>query len=99
MLAPIAAAARPVIVEGAKLGLTTLVQVGVVYGAVAAIGATTYGAYKGGQYAYNRVTGLFRKKEQPEQASADEAKATVTQAEAEIAELFRKKEQPAQAAA
>ena len=81
MLAPIAAAARPVLVEGAKLGLTTLVQVGVVYGAVAAIGATTYGAYKGGQYAYNRVTGLFRKKEPPaEQASADEAKATIAEA-------------------
>lgn len=92
MLAPVMSAARPVIVEGAKLGLTTLVQVGVVYGAVAAIGATTYGAYRGGQYAYNRVTGLFRKKEQPDQA-------TVTQAEAEVAELFRKKDQPAQAAA
>ena len=95
MLAPVLTVARPIVVEGAKEGAKALVGVLVVYAGVIGAGLAGYGVYRGGRAATNSVMNLFRKKEQPAEAAADEAKATVTEAATEVTELFRKTEQAA----
>ena len=102
MLAPVIAVARPIVIEGAKQaggmfvtglaigGLTACVITGMVAGAKA-----VQLINHGGRAAANGLTGLFRKKEQPMQAAADEGKVIFTQSEAEVTELFRKADQAA----
>lgn len=73
MLAPVISVARPFVVESVKVGAQAFIGQAIVYVGLVGVTLAGYATFKGGRAAANGITGLFRKKEQPEATPAAEA--------------------------